>query len=83
MREVGGGNMDCHISHSILLHFTQTSEIVRGVTVVALVTRFIAAKRGEGDISETFFAPSSSYCMEMYWTVCIVFPSFVFCLTAL
>ena len=85
MREVGGGNMDCHISHSILLHFTRTSEIVREVTVVALVTRFIAAKRGggEGDISETFFAPSSSYCMEMYWTVCIVFPSFVFSLTAL
>ena len=77
MREVGGGNMDCHISHSILLHFTQTSEIVRGVTVVALVTRFIAAKRGEGDISETFFAPSSSYCMEMYWTVCLHCLSFI------
>ena len=46
--------MDCHISHSILLHFTRTSEIVREVTVVALVTRFIAAKRGE----ETFLKHS-------------------------
>ena len=83
--------MDCHISHCILLHFTQTSEIVRGVTVVALVTRFIAAKRGEETFLKHSLLPHRHIawkcigldCLHCLSFICILFDCFViFCIYA-